>query len=447
MGLGVCSTWCVERRARTGSLSELYFSMNPIASLRFAALAGVSLLAASSLVAQLPDDAVVRRLHTSLLTIDPHLDIPVNFNSADYDASKETTGQFDLPKLERGGLDVATVALAAGQAKRTSENYLAARKEVDAKLAALRGWVTAHPDRLEFAKTADDLERIPAKGKHAILLSFLNAFPLRDDLSLLGKYYDEGVRVFGFVHAGNNDWADSSRPSPGLGDKPDALGGLSALGKKAVPELNRLGIIVDVSQLTPAGVFQAVQLSRAPVIASHSAVRGRVDVTRNLNNDELRAIAASGGVVHIVAFATYLRNLPEAVAAREAVFAKFGLKSSDDARSKLSADDYAKFRAAYAENSAKAPSYVSLSDWLDSVDYAVRLIGIDHVGLSTDFNHGGGVTGYVNVGEGPNVTRELLRRGYSEADIAKLWGGNFLRVFRAVEATSAQLRNQVAATH
>lgn len=393
-----------------------------------------------------PDPAVVQRVHQAALTIDPHLDIPSDFAAPGSDAGAETKGQFDLPKLERGGLDVATVALAAGQAKRTPENYAAARQEVDAKLAALRRFVSAHPERLEFATTADQLEAIPAKRKHAILLSFLNAFPLKDDVSLLSHYYKEGVRVFGFVHAGNNDWADSSRPNPGLGDTPDALGGLSALGKKAVPELNRLGIVVDVSQLTPAGLFQAVQLSQAPVIASHSGIRGRVDVTRNLNNDELRAVAASGGVVHIVTFATYLRNLPELVAAREAVFAKFGLKTTDDARSKLSAADYAKFRAAYAENSSKSPSYVTIGDWLDSVDYAVRLIGIDHVGLASDFNHGGGVTGYANVGEAQNVTRELLKRGYSEADIGKLWGGNFLRVFRAVEATAHRLQGEKLAT-
>ncbi len=401
---------------------------------------------AASVSSDIPDAALVQRVHQSVLKIDPHLDIPVDFNSPANDAGKETKGQFDLPKLERGGLNVATVALAAGQAKRTPENYVAARKEVDAKLAALRGFVAAHPDKLAFATTAADLERIPASGKHAILLSFLNAFPLQQDLSLLSHYQKEGVRVFGFVHAGNNDWADSSRPNPGLGDTPDALGGLSEIGKKSIPELNRLGIIIDVSQLTPAGVFQVLQTSKAPVIASHSGIRARVDVTRNLTNDELRAIGARGGVVHIVTFATYLRSLPQLTAAREAVFAKFGLKTTDDARSKLSAADYEKFRAAYAENSSKSPSYVTLGDWLDSVDYAVRLIGIDHVGLSTDFNHGGGVTGYANVGEAQNVTRELLLRGYSEADIAKLWGGNFLRVFREVEATAKRLQPKETAS-
>jgi len=394
----------------------------------------------ASLIVLLLLAALTARAAAGLITLDPHLDIPVNFNAPDSDAAKETSGQFDLPKLERGGLDVATVALAAGQTRRTPENKAAAQQEVAAKLAAIRGFVAQHPDRLEFATTAADLERIPAKGKHAILLSYLNAFPLGQDLSQLAVLRQQGVRLFGFVHAGNNDWADSSRPNPGLGDKADAFGGLSPLGKQAVPELNRLGIIVDVSQLTPAGVLQVVQLSQAPVIASHSAIRGRVDVTRNLSNEELRAIAATGGVVHIVAFPTYLRDLPQAREAREAVFAKFGLKTTDDPHS-LSPADYEKFRAAYAENSRKNLGYATLTDWLDAVDYAVRLIGIDHVGLSSDFNHGGGVTGYADVGEVPNVTRELRRRGYAEADIAKLWGGNFIRAFRDVEAVSARLQS------
>ncbi|QHV97607.1 dipeptidase [Spirosoma endbachense] len=388
-------------------------------------------------------DAVVRRVHKYALTIDPHLDILADFNTAGNDAGTETKGQFDLPKLERGDLDVATVALFAGTAKKTPENIAKARKEIDTKLAALRRFVSQHPDRLEFAYTAADLERIPAKGKHAILLSFLNAFSLGKDLTQLPLLYGEGVRVFGLTHAGNNDWADSSRPSVGFGDKPHELGGLSVLGKQSVSELNRLGAIIDVSQLTPAGVFQTIQLSRAPVIASHSAVRGRVDATRNLNNDELKAIAANGGVVSIVAFSAYLHPSTEQLANyKKNVWEPFGLQPGDDAKSKLNAADYQKFQAAYRDFSSSGYKYTTLADYLDAVDYAVRLIGIDHVGLASDFNHGGGVTGYAHVGELPNVTRELLKRGYSEEEIRKLWGGNFLRVFREAEATAKELQRE-----
>ena len=395
---------------------------------------------ANTPVADSLSDAVVRRVHKNVLTIDPHVDIPADFGKpAAGDPGSD--GQFDLAKLEAGDLDVATIALFAGTAKKTPENIAAARKEVDTKLAAIRQFVGAHPDKLAFATTAADLERIPAQGKHAILLSYLNAFALGTDISQLPLLYKDGVRLLGLTHAGNNNWADSSRPVAGYGDKPDELGGLSALGKQAVTDLNRLGIIVDVSQLTPAGVFQTLKLSKAPVIASHSAVRSRVDVTRNLNNNELKAIAAGGGVVSIVAFPAYLHESEQQKSDYlKNVWEPFGLKPGDDAKSRLDAETYKKYQAAYKAYSASGWKYASLPDYLDAVDCAVRLIGIDHVGLASDFNHGGGVRGYANVGEAPNLTRELLKRGYTEADIQKLWGGNFLRVFRQVETTAKQLQ-------
>ncbi|MEJ0055374.1 MAG: dipeptidase [Bacteroidota bacterium] len=391
------------------------------------------------------DSITARRLHHRILTLDAHIDLRSDFNGAGNDASKETADQIDLPKLERGDLDVATIALFADPLKRSPENTIIARKQVDSKLAALKKWVAASPQRLEFAYSSLDVERIPAKEKHAILLSFLNAISLGQDITLIEKYYKEGVRVFGFAHAGNNDWADSSRPNAAFGDTPNENGGLTSLGKKAVAELNRLGIIIDVSQLTPAGVIQTIQLSNAPVIASHSSVRGRVDNTRNLSNDELKAIAASGGVVHIVAFTPYLRTSPEFTASYiKQVWEPYGLTyGKDDPKQKLDAATYQKYLDGYKEFSRNEWKFASIGDYLDAVDYAVRLIGIDHVGLSSDFNHGGGVTGFNSVAEAPNVTLELLKRGYSEEDIKKLWGENFLRVFREVENYARQQKSHL----
>jgi len=394
-------------------------------------------LYASAALAVEPDEALVKRVHANAVTIDAHIDIPVGFDAKQ--AATGTTDQFDLPKLERGDLDVATVALFAAPAKTTPANVAAARREVDAKLAGLRQLVAAHGDRLEFARSSADLERIARVGKHAILLSFLNALPLGDDLSLLSKYREEGVRVFGFVHASNNAFADSSRPNGAFGDKPNEHGGLTALGKRAVAELNRLGIIIDVSQLTPAGVLQTVQLSDAPVIASHSGLRSRVDVARNLSDAELKAIAAKGGVVHIVAFASYLKNDPQRRAEyQRTIWDDFGLEQGvDDPKAKLDAAAYEKYQAAYRNYSANGWRYATVADLVDSIDAAVKLIGIDHVGISSDFNHGGGVTGFAHVGEAQGVTRELLRRGYTEAQITQLWGGNFLRVLKQAEVQAA----------
>lgn len=398
------------------------------------------LLAAQTTWAASPDAA---RIHQQAITVDAHIDIPDTFDARA--ARGDTADQFDLAKLERGQLDVATVALFAAPAKQTPESVISARQQVDAKLQALKQFVAQSPDRLTFVASASDIERAAAAGKHAVLLSFLNALPLGDDLTLLPHYYQEGVRVFGFVHASNNAFADSSRPNGAFGDKPNAAGGLTPLGKRAVAELNRLGVIIDVSQLTPAGVQQTLQLSKAPVIASHSALRSRVDVPRNLSDAELKAIAAGGGVVHIVAFASYLKDDPQRREAYQRdIWLAFGLKQGvDDPKAKLDAATYAKYQAAYKKFSSSSWRYASVTDYVDAIDAAVKLIGIDHVGISSDFNHGGGVTGFANVGEAQGVTRALLERGYDAAQVNKLWGGNFLRVFRQVEQAAAPLQSAV----
>jgi membrane dipeptidase len=225
----------------------------------------------------------------------------------------------------------------------------------------------------------------------------LNAYPLASDIDQLDEWYKRGVRILGYTHAGNNDWSDSSRPSKALNDKPDEHGGLSDLGKKGVARLNDLGILIDVSQLTTPAVKQVLSLTRAPVVASHSGLKAIVDVPRNLSDEELDLIKKNGGVVQVVGFSNYLRKAP----------------------------------AAGEGGGPGTPATVT--QLVDSISYAVKRIGIDHVGISSDFNHGGGVTGWENEGEALNVTVELLRRGYSERDIAKLWGGNFLRVWAQAE--------------
>lgn len=375
------------------------------------------------------------KTHQGLLTIDPHIDIREDFDAQGNDAGAETLDQFDLAKLEKGGLDVATIALFADPLRRTPENIALARKQVDTKLTTIQNFVKKHPDKLEFVRSAADIEKLRQDGKHGILLSFLNALSLGKDTSLINHYYQQGVRLFGFAHAGNNDWTDSSRPSVSLGDKPNEAGGLTTIGKQAVSILNRLGVIIDVSQLTTDALKQTLELSKAPVIASHSGVRSIVDNARNLTDTELKAIAAKGGVVHIVAFAG---NLKDTAALKEdykkQIFEPLGLEvGKDNPKEKLDSAGYQKYKDAYRTFSRNEWKYATLDDYLNSVDYAVKLIGIDHVGFSADFNHGGGVTGYAHVGEGPNITAALQKRGYSQEDIEKLWGGNFLRVFKEVE--------------
>ncbi|GLU53454.1 dipeptidase [Dyadobacter frigoris] len=391
-------------------------------------------------ISEEPSEKDVERIHESAITIDTHIDIRDDFDAKGNDAGAETVDQIDLFKLEKGQLDIATLALFADPLRRTPENITLARKQVDSKLAVIEDFVNKHPDKLEFIKSSADIEKTVKEKKHGILLSFLNALSLGKDTSLIEHYYKQGVRLFGFAHAGNNDWTDSSRPSESFGDKPDEAGGLTLTGKLAVPILNRLGIIIDVSQLSSKALTQTLELSKAPVIASHSGLKSVVDNTRNLSDDELKAIADKGGVVHIVAFAAYLKDT---VAFKEdyqkKIFEPLGLKAGkDNPKEKLDSAGYAKYKAAYLDFSRNEWRYATLSEYINSVDRAVKLIGIDHVGFSSDFNHGGGVKGYANVGEGLNITRELVKRGYSEEDIKKLWGGNFIRVFKEVEKHAVQ---------
>jgi membrane dipeptidase len=398
-------------------------------SLRLLALASASLLVATTALAAEPNAAAI---HARALVLDSHVDVPLDLGVGPHEAAIDGDGQVDLPKLERGQVDAAVLAVFVSQGPRTPEGYAKAKADADTKLAAIRAVTERHPDRAVLALNAKDVEAAAKAGKRAIVVGFLNAYPFGESLDPIDAYYRAGVRSFGFVHAGNNAYADSSRPSGGTKVE---WNGLSPLGKAAVGKLNDLGVIIDISQLTPDGVFQTLKLSRAPVVASHSGLRGVVDAPRNLSDAELDAIKTNGGVVQVVAFGPYLvKPGPDFAAKVAPIRAQFGLpaafaKPADgtEALSPAQRTDYS-----HAVN-ALLPK-ATVKDFVDSIDYAVKRIGVDHVGIASDFNHGGGVVGWANEGEAANVTAELVRHGYSEADIDKLWGGNWLRVFRQVEA-------------
>jgi len=372
-------------------------------------------------------DAQAQRIHKNVLVLDSHVDIPEDFGSAGLDPGADGPGQVDLPKLERGGVAAAVFSVYAKQRRRTPEGTAVARAEADRKLKAILDIPKRYPHRAELARTAADVARIRRERKVAVIVGFLNAAPVGKDLDRIDALYKAGVRTFGFVHAGNNEFADSSRP---LGDDtPDEHGGLSPLGREAVDRLNKLGVIVDVSQLSTKALLETVRRSKAPVVASHSGVKGLVDTPRNLSDEELDAIKANGGVVQIVAFSAYLKPTPPEVAEKaKAIFSK------KDPRDLTREED----EELHRQYDAVAPKTATVSDLVDSIDYAVKRVGIDHVGVSSDFNHGGGVIGWNDESGASAVTRELVRRGYTEEEIGKLWGGNFLRVFRAVEAAAAR---------
>lgn len=390
------------------------------------------LLMTNSATAAEPTDAQVAAVHAAAVVIDAHVDVPPGFATEKNDPGVDGKSQIDLPKLDKGGVDAAVLAVFAWQQARTPEQDAIAVATGREKLAAIRRLTEWYPSRIGLATRAEDVEKLAGSGRHAALISVLNATVLGSKAELLDEYYAAGMRQLGFTHASHNAYADSSRPQAKNGDEATLWDGLSPLGRSLVPRLNDLGVIIDVSQLTTAALEQVLSLSRAPVIASHSAVRGRVDTARNLTDAEMKAVAAGGGVVHIVAFSSYLLAAPASFDRDVAVLRERYGVADDAAIARLPADKATAYQGEYFGLMRALPK-ANVGHLVDAVDYAVRLIGVDHVGLATDFEHGGGVDGFRNESEAPNVTRELLRRGYSAGDIEKIWGGNWLRVFREVE--------------
>ena len=393
------------------------------------------------------------QLQERIPTLDNHLDIPFEFGSGELDATKDGTSQFDLAKAEQGHLKGAAIAIFVPQGARTEEGYQAAAQKGRQKLAILKGIAAQYPQRVAIAESPEALKQIEASGKFAIVLAVLNGHLIGKDLSQIDWWYQQGVRVFGFTHAGNNDLSDSSRPNLLRGDKLNEHGGLSPLGKAAVRRLNELGIVIDVSQISGAALTQVLELTRAPVVASHSNARGIIDHPRNLDDAQLLAVKANGGVVAINAYSSWVRPLPpEAVAKGNEVRRKFGVPEEDSVAGVqpiteagvkvLEPDDYAAYSKEFHAITGDPAYRATLSEYVDQIDYVVKRIGIDHVGISSDFNHGGGLTGWKDVSESANVTAELLRRGYKEADIAKLWGGNFLRVWTQVQASAIKAQGK-----
>jgi len=372
-------------------------------------------------------------IHARTLLLDAHVDILLPATPPQY-RDDDGDSHASLAKLKAGGVDALVLSLAVGPGPRDAAGFKAARAEIDAKYAKLQEFVTSSGNAAVIARTASEIEAAHKAGQIAIIPGFLNTRSLGKDLEGIDEFYGKGVRVLALTHAGHNDWADSSRPA---GAPPSEHGGLSPLGKQAIAKLNDLGIVVDVSQLTPDGVKQVLDITRVPVIASHSGVRSLVDNTRNLSDAELDAIKGNGGVVHVPPFNSYLRKLtPEIRASLAEVRGKFGLPrefgegvSPNDGYPTLPQDK----QAAFNSEVRAAVGRANVGDYVDHIEYIARRIGVEHVGIGTDFDHGSGIVGFENEADAGNVTAELVKRGYTEADIQKIWSGNFLRVLRAAE--------------
>ncbi len=380
--------------------------------------------------------AAAAELHPSLLTIDTHIDIGMDYATEEANPCLGTDSKVDIPKMKAGGMDVGFFAAYVGQRERTPENYAAVQEQAMAKFSAIHRMAEEMcPEEIEIPYTADDIERIHSEGKLVAGIGIENGFAIGQDLSLIETYYDLGARYITLTHSGHNDIGDSSGPSERLGDAEEEHGGLSDFGREVVGEMNRLGIIVDVSHVAKTTMMDVFGLSQAPVIASHSSVKAIADVNRNMDDEQLLALRDNGGVIHVCALGGFLMvDPPEKEAAMDALREEFGL--SGRGFGNLPDEQMQEYRARRAELNEQWPS-ADVQTYVDHVDHVVNLIGIDHVGIGTDFDGGGGIDGFNDASEAMNVTAELIRRGYSDDDIRKIWGGNFMRVLREVEAVAA----------
>ena len=377
--------------------------------------------------------ARAQAIHDAVMTIDSHDDIPFDFATDAVDPLNASR-QVNLENMRAGGLDVAFFIVYVGQTERTPANYEQAKADAMTKFNAIHRMADEmYPELIELAYTADDVERIYASGKLVATIGIENGYVIGQDLSLLERYHALGARYITLSHGGHNDIADSSRPRAELGDVESEHDGISPFGEEVIAEMNRLGIMVDVSHVAKASALDAIRLSRAPVIASHSNTRTLTEHFRNMDDETMLALRDNGGVMQTTALGEFVKTLtPEQLEARTELLSRHGFSRITDSF-RLPPEQLEQFIAELRD-----VGYANVSDYIDHVDYAVDLIGIDHVGISSDFDGGGGVIDWIDASETLNVTLELVRRGYTQEDIAKLWSGNLLRVWREVERVAAE---------
>lgn len=399
------------------------------------------------------------KIHESVITLDTHVDINTSNFTEEKNYTMTLDTQVDLPKMETGGLDVVFLIVYTGQGDLNQAGFDAAYENAVSKFDAIhRLTEELAPDKIELATTSDDVRRIHAAGKKVAMIGVENAYPLGMELDRVKEFYDRGARYMSLSHNGHSQLSDSN-----TGERDDVWlhDGLSEFGRQVVAEMNKWGIMIDLSHPSKKANMQTMELSKAPVIASHSSAR-KLDpsVSRNLDDEELMMLKENGGVVQTVAFRSYVDSekheaFREAASKIEEEIAEemgFKMVPRDSIRA-MSTDARTEYFTRYqelqkkaeprinAETEKTAPS-VNVQDFVDHIDYLVDLIGIEHVGISSDFDGGGGVKGWGDASETLNVTIELVKRGYTEEQIEMIWSGNLLRVLDEVQKVAEEIQGE-----
>jgi len=392
-------------------------------------------------------------IHDRVLVLDTHVDISVTNFTADKNYTEDLGNQVNLPTMEAGGLDVAWFIVYTGQGALTPEGYDKAYENAISKFDAIhRLTKEIAPERIGLAVSSAEAKELHASGKKIAMIGVENAYPLGTDISRVKEFYDRGARYMSLSHNGHSQFCDSN-----TGEK-DSLWvdkGVSDLGKLVIKEMNKWGIMIDVSHPSKQSIKDMITLSKAPIIASHSSARALCNHSRNLDDEQLEWMKSNGGVVQTVAFSSYVsseKHSAHAAALSEKVIALakergLEMKSWDEIR-KLESTERDRYMKTYRAMSKEAasmmsdedPKPVDVADYVDHIDYLVKKMGLDHVGISSDFDGGGGIYGWNDASETLNVTAELVKRGYTEAQIAQLWSGNLLRVLDDVAAIAKELQ-------
>ncbi len=399
-------------------------------------------------------------IHERVITLDTHDDINTDNFTTETNYTERLSSQVNLPKMEEGGLDVAWFIVYTGQDDLTDEGYAKAYANADDKFKAIhRLCDELAPDKIELALTSDDVRRINAAGKKIAMIGVENGFPIGTDIARVKEFYDRGARYMSLAHNGHSQLSDSNT---GEKDSVWLHNGLSDLGREVVAEMNKWGIMIDLSHPSKMANIEMMKLSKAPVIASHSSARALNDVSRNLDDEQLMLLKENGVVIQTVAFKSYINtkkndaHSEKAKVVMERIAAEDGFKmlewsearQLDHAARETYFEKYVSLRDKAQpiideEVNPIAPP-VDVADFVDHIDYLVEKIGLKHVGISSDFDGGGGVFGWNDASETFNVTLELVKRKYTEEQIAQLWSGNLLRVLDEVQAVAAEIQAQNA---
>jgi len=370
------------------------------------------------------------RIHKAVLTIDTHCDTPMNltrseFNLAERHDAKITGTKVDLPRMKQGGLDATFFAVFLSQGPRNESGHSLANRKAFEILKSIYKGVESSPNLAQIARTPEDAYTLKTQGKRAIFIGMENGYPIGHDLSMIEKFWNLGVRYITLCHTSNNDICDSSTDKKGA-----EYNGLSPFGVEVVKEMNRVGMMVDVSHISDSSLYHVLRITKLPVIASHSCSRALCDNPRNLTDDGLRAVAKNGGVIQMCILSDYVKT-PDPNPARDSAKAVVRRKYNDFIR--LSPEEERSAWDEMREVSKKFPQHLAtIKDVVNHIDHIVKIAGIDHVGIGTDFDGGGEVSGCFDVSEMGNITLELVKRGYDEEQIRKIWGGNLMRIFTAV---------------